>query len=98
MLLGDREFEVTPGVMVPKPRGVRHAAWNPGPEPAGFLEIISPGGFEQFPAGQRTISADQPPSADALQELSARYGLSVHIELVNDLIDRHGLAAAVRYD
>ena len=34
MLLGHREFEATPGMVVAKPRGVRHAAWNKGPEPA----------------------------------------------------------------
>jgi hypothetical protein len=63
------------------------------------LEIISPGGFERFFLQvSELFSSDQQPSADALEELSARHGLSVHIELVNDLIDRHGLTAAVRYD
>jgi mannose-6-phosphate isomerase-like protein (cupin superfamily) len=98
MLLGDQEFEATPGMMVPKPRGVRHGAWNSGPAPARFLEIISPGGFEQFFLQLAELfSGDQQPSVDALEELSAGYGLSFHIELVNDLIDRHGLKAAVRY-
>ncbi len=99
MLLGDREFEAASGNLIAKPRGIRHAAWNPGPEPARFLEIISPAGFELlFPEVAELFSGSTDPDADELGNLAARYGLSFHFELVNDLIDRHGLTAAVRYE
>lgn len=99
MILGDREFEVTAGNLVAKPRGVPHAAWNAGPDPARFLEIISPAGFERFFVEVVDLfSGPTDPSGDHLQELSGRYGLTFHLDQVNDLIDRHGLTAAVRYD
>jgi mannose-6-phosphate isomerase-like protein (cupin superfamily) len=98
MLLGDREFEATPGMMVVKPSGVPHAAWNSGPEPARFLEIISPAGFERFfTEVAELFSGDTDPEADEFERLAAAYGLSFHMELVNDLIERHGLTAAARY-
>jgi len=99
MLLGEEEFEVSAGRFVAKPRGVMHAAWNARSEPARFLEVISPGGFEQlFPEAKRLFAGPVEPSADELQALADRYQIEFHIELVNDLIDRHGLSAAVRYN
>jgi len=99
MLLGDREFEATQGTLVAKPRNVRHAAWNAGPAPARFLEIMSPGGFERFfPEVASLFSGPTEPGPEELQRSAERYGLTFHIGMVNDLIDRHGLAAAVRYE
>jgi quercetin dioxygenase-like cupin family protein len=46
--VGDREVEAVAGSYVWKPRGVLHAFWNPGPEPARILEIISPAGLERL--------------------------------------------------
>jgi quercetin dioxygenase-like cupin family protein len=48
--LGDEVLEAGPGDLVFKPRGVPHAFWNAGDEPARLLELISP-------AGSRTTSA-----------------------------------------
>lgn len=99
MLLADREFEATVGTMVAKPRGVPHAAWNAGAEPASFLEIISPPGFEQFfPAVADLFAGPTEPSGDALEQLAERYHLAFDLSSVNDLIDRHNLTAAARYD
>jgi quercetin dioxygenase-like cupin family protein len=46
--VGDHEVEAVTGSYVWKPRGVLHTFWNPGPEPARILEIISPAGFERL--------------------------------------------------
>ena len=46
--LGDDELELTAGAAMVKPRGVPHALWNLGPEPARILEIVAPGGFERY--------------------------------------------------
>jgi uncharacterized cupin superfamily protein len=46
--LGDEVIEAGPGDLVFKPRGVAHAFWNAGDEPARMLEIISPAGFENY--------------------------------------------------
>lgn len=48
VLMGEETFKAPAGAYVLKPRGVAHTFWNPGPEPARVLEIISPAGFEQY--------------------------------------------------
>jgi quercetin dioxygenase-like cupin family protein len=46
--IGQRVIDAIPGTVLVKPRGVPHAFWNPGDQPARPLEIISPAGFEQY--------------------------------------------------
>jgi mannose-6-phosphate isomerase-like protein (cupin superfamily) len=59
---GREEFRAGAGSHVLKPRGVHHAFWNPGPEPARILEIISPAGFERyFEELAGVLSAGGPP-------------------------------------
>jgi mannose-6-phosphate isomerase-like protein (cupin superfamily) len=48
VMIGGEEVRAGAGSYVFKPRGVPHAFWNPGPEPARILEIISPAGFERY--------------------------------------------------
>ena len=43
-----RCFTAGPGQLVAKPRGIWHAFWNAGDEPARILEVISPAGFERY--------------------------------------------------
>lgn len=99
MLLGHEEFVATQGTLVAKPRGVLHAAWNEGPEAASFLEIIAPSGFENFFLEvAEMFSGPADPPAEELEALAEEYGLTFHMDLVNGLIERHQLSAAVRYD
>ncbi len=98
ILLGREEFEATPGMFVAKPRGVLHAAWNEGAEPASFLEVIAPSGFENFfveVAG--LFSGPRDPPAEDFEALAGKYGLTFHMDMVNGLIDKHALSAAVRW-
>ncbi len=98
ILLGREEFEATPGTLVAKPRGVMHAAWNEKTEPASFLEVIAPSGFEHFfseVAGMFSGPVDPP--AEDFEALAAEYGLTFHMDMVNGLIDRHALSSAVRW-
>jgi mannose-6-phosphate isomerase-like protein (cupin superfamily) len=48
VMLGEEIYEAGPGSYVIKPRGVVHAFWNSGPEPARIVEIIAPAGFERY--------------------------------------------------
>ncbi len=99
MLLGQEEFVATQGTFVAKPRGVPHAAWNEGPEPASFLEVVAPAGFENFflEVAEMFSGPAEPPAED-LEVLAQAFGLTFHWDLVNGLIERHRLSAAVRYD
>jgi mannose-6-phosphate isomerase-like protein (cupin superfamily) len=90
--VGSRELVAGPGSLVRKPRGVPHAFWNPTAAPARLLEIISPAGFEQYFAEVAEVfgsGAGDPGRAAALWR---RYGLSMELASLPDLIERHGLA------
>jgi mannose-6-phosphate isomerase-like protein (cupin superfamily) len=47
-LLGDDVVIAEAGSWVFKPRGQWHSFWNPGDEPCEIIEVISPGGFENY--------------------------------------------------
>ena len=81
--LGDDVVYAEPGDLVFKPRNQWHTFWNAGDTPCRILEIISPGGFEEFFAelGQGVA----PPEA------GARYGLEFDLESVPRLCAQHGL-------
>jgi mannose-6-phosphate isomerase-like protein (cupin superfamily) len=92
--VGDEVGEAGPGELVFKPRGVPHAFWNPGDRPARLLELISPGGFENyFEEMALLLSADGPPDFEALAEVQARYRLSMDRESIGPLSEQHGLRA-----
>src|SRR5271166_6263284 len=44
----DSEVVLGPGGYITKPRGQMHAMWNAGSEPGRIIEIITPGGFENY--------------------------------------------------
>jgi quercetin dioxygenase-like cupin family protein len=46
--VGDRVVEAAAGASMVKPRGTPHAMWNVGPGPARVLEVLSPGGLEDW--------------------------------------------------
>ena len=85
--LGDEVVYADAGDLVFKPRGQWHTFWNAGDTPCRILEIISPGGFEEFFAELGRGAA--PPEA------GARYGLEFDLESVPRLCAEHGLNFAL---
>ena len=68
-LLGPREFALLP-------RGIVHAQYNPGPEPARFLALLMPAGFEQCFADLDALLEGQASfSPESIAPLLARYGV-----------------------
>lgn len=93
--IGDSEYELGPGGVAIKPRGIPHAMWNPTDEPVLQLEYISPGAYVEFweevaklPAGWRATPAE-------LDPIAARYGQSWLRDepWLPDVIHRYGLRA-----
>ncbi|MBA3968467.1 MAG: cupin domain-containing protein [Gemmatimonadetes bacterium] len=79
------------GVMV-KPRGRFHTFWNAGAQTVQFLEVISPGGFEEyFRELAGIILSDAPPDMGAVASLVARYGMEFNLESLPGLMQQHGL-------
>ncbi len=92
VLIGEEVRDVPAGGFIFKPRGIPHAFWNPADEPAAVLELVSPGGFEQyfveladmFESGRVTDRA-------AFAELTGRYQLEVDTTSFTWLPERYGL-------
>ena|SRR5690242_10163473 len=81
-----------PGSYVVKPRGIFHAFWNAGTEPARLIEVIAPGGFENyFRELAPLILANAPPDAGSIIALAQRYGLEYAMDRIPELVQRYGL-------
>jgi quercetin dioxygenase-like cupin family protein len=90
--VGDTTTSARPGDLVLKPRGIPHAFWNPTDEPARFLEVITPAGFEDyFAALAEVFSAGFPPDLQRLAEVAERFGLDIAPASIPRLAQTHGL-------
>jgi quercetin dioxygenase-like cupin family protein len=89
--LGDDVLEAGPGELVFKPRGVAHAFWNAGDEPARLLELISPAGFENYFRDLAPLLAAGDRDDAAIGEVVARYDLDIDFGTIPVLAERHGL-------
>jgi quercetin dioxygenase-like cupin family protein len=89
--VGDDEFIAESGSYILKPRQIPHVFWNPDDRPARILEIITPSGleemFEQF--GQLGARGELTPQS--MGETAARYGSTMFMDWVPDLVARYGL-------
>jgi len=91
-MIGDEVVEAGPGELVVKPRGVPHAFWNAADEETRVLELISPGGFEQYFADLAPLFAgDGPPDFAAIAAVQAHYELTMDIDSIGPLVERFGL-------
>lgn len=86
-LLGDDVVTAGPGTWVFKPRNQWHTFWNAGDTPCEIIEIISPGGFEDF-FREMTDAWGNP---ELMLPLCARYELDMDMESVPQLCERFGL-------
>lgn len=92
--LGEEYAEYGPGELLVKPRGVPHAFWNAGEEEARVLELIAPGGFENYFAEMAPLlNTGEFPDLRAVSALCARYELAMDFESIGPLAERFGLTA-----
>ena len=71
-LLGDDVVYAEAGDLVHKPRNQWHTFWNAGDEPCRILEIIAPGGFENFFDELVDASLAGPPDLELARGARAR--------------------------
>jgi mannose-6-phosphate isomerase-like protein (cupin superfamily) len=86
-LLGEEVVTAGPGSWVFKPREQWHTFWAEGDEPCHIIEVISPGGFEDYFREVAAAWGDVP----AFARISEKYDLDIDLEGVPDLCDRFGL-------
>src|SRR6476619_1600726 len=89
--VGDDEFIAEPGSYILKPRKIPHVFWNPDDQPARILEIITPSGLEEMFATCGELGARGELTPAAMAETAARYGSTMSMDWIPDLIARHGL-------
>lgn len=90
--IGEETSTARPGDLVLKPRNVPHAFWNATDEPARFLEMITPSGFEDyFAALGELFAAGGPPDLEALAGVAERFGLILDLSSIPGLVQDHGL-------
>jgi mannose-6-phosphate isomerase-like protein (cupin superfamily) len=87
-LLGDAVVYAEAGDLVHKPRDQWHTFWNAGDEPCRILEIIAPGGFEDFFDELVEAGLNGAPELEWLAATGARYGLEFDFESVPALCER----------
>jgi quercetin dioxygenase-like cupin family protein len=73
---GDRSWVAGPGTFAFLPRDVPHGFEVVGDEPARFLLMVTPGGFEQFVA-DLSEPAPAPPDMAKVMAAAAQYGLDI---------------------
>ena len=99
----DSEVVLGPGGYITKPRLQMHAMWNAGSRPGRIVEVITPGGFENYfrelsellvspatdPAGQEARILRELPE---FAELAEKYGLTYGTpDWLDDVVHRYGL-------
>ena len=89
--LGDDVIVAEVGDLAFKPRNQWHTFWNPDDTPCRILEIISPGGFENYFDEMASLVSRPDLDPAQLGELGARYGLELKPETVPQLCAEYGL-------
>ena len=94
-LLGDEHVEASAGSYVVKPRDQWHTFWNAGDTPLRFIELLVPGGFDDYfarpsPLLQAAGGADPA----AIGALADEYGIEFDFASVPDVCARFGLEFA----
>lgn len=92
-MLGDEVVIAEAGAYVLKPSHQWHAFWNAGDTPLRFIELLLPGGFEDYFARLSPMlrrAGDQPNPA-AIESLAAEFGIEFDFASVPKLCERFGL-------
>lgn len=90
--VGEETFHEGPGSVVLAPRGIPHTYWNPGDEPATYLEMAWPSGLEHFLAGLAHVVEDAGEDLFAeVERLSKAFGIDMDWDSLPILIERHGV-------
>lgn len=86
-LLGEDVVTADTGSWVFKPRNQWHTFWNPDDQPCEIIEIISPGGFENYFREVAEAWGD----LERFSVINQRYDLDMNFDSVAELCDRFGL-------
>ena len=90
--IGDEIREASAGSYLVKPRGVPHAMWNAGDEPVTVLEMVTPGGLEEYFEKLGPILAHEGGAgAKEYYELAEAYGITIMDDWIEELEQTYGI-------
>jgi quercetin dioxygenase-like cupin family protein len=89
--LGSDELVAEAGDVVVKPVGIPHAFWNPTDEPARFVELLTPSGFEHYFEDLGSIWGPAGPDPARIGEVMSGHDIAADLSSVPDLMARHQL-------
>ena len=92
--LGDEVLEAGPGDLVFKPRGVPHAFWNAGDEPAAPARADLARRVRELLPRARPAARRTRPDEAAIAEVVGRYQLDIDFATIPTLAERHNLRLA----
>jgi mannose-6-phosphate isomerase-like protein (cupin superfamily) len=87
--VGAREWSAGSGEIVYRPKGEPHAIWNAGTTSTEFIEITSPGNFEQYFLAQAEVAASG--DAEKRSQLLKTWGISAVEGWEAELKAKYGL-------
>ncbi|MGH3464965.1 MAG: cupin domain-containing protein [Kribbellaceae bacterium] len=89
---GDNVAEATEGSYLVKPRGIPHAMWNASDKPARVIEMLSPGGLEEYFEKLGPILAHEGGAgAKEYYELAETYGITIEDDWIEELEKMYGV-------
>jgi quercetin dioxygenase-like cupin family protein len=90
--IGDQVLQAGPGSYLVKPRGTPHAMWNTDSRPATVVEILSPGGLEDYFEQLAPILAHEGGAGpQQYYDLAERYGITIQDDWIEDLERTYGV-------
>lgn len=91
-LLGDEVVVAGARSYVIKPRGQWHTVWNAGLGALRFVELIIPGGLEEYLQQlSPMLTSAAPPDQSAIKRTAAEYGVEFDFDSVGELSTRFGV-------
>ena len=79
------------GQYIIKPKGIFHTFWNATGERIRFIEVITPGNFENYFAEVAPFILAKPPQMDKVRETAGKYGLIIDPTAAEEIIKKYGL-------
>ena len=87
--VGDEEAVGEAGDYLLKPRGIRHAMWNPGDDENHLIEILTPGDGDLFFRDAKALPKDA--TRDEFEQMAAKHGIHFFEDWNDDLRTKYGL-------
>lgn len=90
--VGDDISEASAGSYLVKPRGIPHAMWNASDEPVRVLEMVSPGGLEEYFEKLGPILAHEDGAGPKeYYALGEAYGITIMDDWIDELEQAYGI-------